>query len=63
MTLALLLGSQLEAFAAAGYEVIAACPEGYEPAVDVNVVRDPREAARLMIELATTRIQAIADPL
>jgi ornithine carbamoyltransferase len=27
-----------------GYEVIAACPKGYEPAVDVNVVRDPREA-------------------
>ena len=29
-----------------GYEVIAACPEGYEPAVDVNVVRDPREAVQ-----------------
>jgi ornithine carbamoyltransferase len=29
-----------------GYEVVAACPEGYEPAVDVNVVRDPREAVR-----------------
>ena len=27
-----------------GYEVIAACPEGYEPAVDVHLVRDPREA-------------------
>jgi ornithine carbamoyltransferase len=27
-----------------GYEVIAACPEGYEPAVDVTLVRDPREA-------------------
>src|SRR6476646_237385 len=29
-----------------GYEVIAACPEGYEPAVDVHLVRDPREAVR-----------------
>ena len=29
-----------------GYEVIAACPEGYEPAVDVSLVRDPREAVR-----------------
>jgi ornithine carbamoyltransferase len=29
-----------------GYEVIAACPEGYEPAVDVRLVRDPREAVR-----------------
>ncbi len=27
-----------------GYEVVAACPEGYEPAVDVHLVRDPREA-------------------
>jgi ornithine carbamoyltransferase len=27
-----------------GYEVIAACPEGYEPAADVHLVRDPREA-------------------
>ena len=27
-----------------GYEVVAACPEGYEPAVDVQLVRDPREA-------------------
>jgi ornithine carbamoyltransferase len=27
-----------------GYEVIAACPAGYEPAVDVHLVRDPREA-------------------
>jgi ornithine carbamoyltransferase len=27
-----------------GYEVIAACPPGYEPAVDVHLVRDPREA-------------------
>jgi len=29
-----------------GYDVIAACPEGYEPAVDVQLVRDPREAVR-----------------
>ena len=29
-----------------GYEVVAACPEGYEPAVDVQLVRDPREAVR-----------------
>jgi ornithine carbamoyltransferase len=29
-----------------GYEVVAACPEGYEPAVDVHLVRDPREAVR-----------------
>jgi ornithine carbamoyltransferase len=29
-----------------GYEVIAACPEGYEPGVDVHLVRDPREAVR-----------------
>jgi ornithine carbamoyltransferase len=29
-----------------GYEVIAACPEGYGPAVDVHLVRDPREAVR-----------------
>jgi ornithine carbamoyltransferase len=27
-----------------GYEVVAACPPGYEPAVDVHLVRDPREA-------------------
>jgi ornithine carbamoyltransferase len=27
-----------------GYEVVAACPPGYEPAADVHVVRDPREA-------------------
>src|SRR5436190_12052461 len=29
-----------------GYDVVAACPEGYEPAVDVQLVRDPREAVR-----------------
>jgi ornithine carbamoyltransferase len=29
-----------------GYEVIAACPEDYEPAVDVRLVRDPREVVR-----------------
>jgi ornithine carbamoyltransferase len=29
-----------------GYDVVAACPEGYEPAVDVHLVRDPREAVR-----------------
>jgi len=27
-----------------GYEVVAACPPGYEPAADVHLVRDPREA-------------------
>jgi ornithine carbamoyltransferase len=27
-----------------GYEVVAACPPGYEPAADVQLVRDPREA-------------------
>src|SRR3954449_2330482 len=27
-----------------GYDVVAACPPGYEPAVDVHLVRDPREA-------------------
>jgi ornithine carbamoyltransferase len=27
-----------------GYDVVAACPVGYEPAVDVQLVRDPREA-------------------
>jgi ornithine carbamoyltransferase len=34
------LGAQL------GYQVIAACPPGYEPAADVHLVRDPREAVR-----------------
>ncbi len=29
-----------------GYELVAACPRGYEPATDVTVVRDPREAVR-----------------
>jgi ornithine carbamoyltransferase len=29
-----------------GYEVVAACPAGYEPAADVVLVRDPREAVR-----------------
>jgi ornithine carbamoyltransferase len=29
-----------------GYEVVAACPEGYEPAAEVVLVRDPREAVR-----------------
>ena len=29
-----------------GYEVVAACPAGYEPAAAVTVVRDPREAVR-----------------
>jgi ornithine carbamoyltransferase len=29
-----------------GYEVVAACPPGYEPAADVQLVRDPREAVR-----------------
>jgi ornithine carbamoyltransferase len=29
-----------------GYEVVAACPPGYEPAAEVTVVRDPREAVR-----------------
>ena len=29
-----------------GYDVVAACPEGYAPAVDVQLVRDPREAVR-----------------
>ena len=29
-----------------GFEVVAACPEGYEPAAEVTLVRDPREAAR-----------------
>ncbi len=29
-----------------GYEVVAACPPGYEPAADVHLVRDPREAVR-----------------
>jgi ornithine carbamoyltransferase len=29
-----------------GYEVVAACPAGYEPAAEVTVVRDPREAVR-----------------
>jgi len=28
-----------------GMEMVVACPEGYEPAVDVDIVRDPREAA------------------
>jgi ornithine carbamoyltransferase len=29
-----------------GYEVVAACPPGYEPAAEVTLVRDPREAVR-----------------
>ncbi len=29
-----------------GYEVIAACPPGYEPAAEVTLVRDPRDAVR-----------------
>jgi ornithine carbamoyltransferase len=29
-----------------GYDVVAACPPGYEPAAEVTVVRDPREAVR-----------------
>ncbi len=29
-----------------GYEVVAACPPGYEPAAEVTVVRDPRDAVR-----------------
>jgi ornithine carbamoyltransferase len=29
-----------------GFEVVAACPPGYEPAAEVAVVRDPREAVR-----------------
>ncbi|MDP9283919.1 MAG: ornithine carbamoyltransferase [Actinomycetota bacterium] len=29
-----------------GYEVVAACPPGYEPAAEVVLVRDPREAVR-----------------
>jgi ornithine carbamoyltransferase len=28
-----------------GMEMVVACPEGYEPSVDVELVRDPREAA------------------
>ena len=34
------LGTQL------GYSVVAACPRGYEPAAEVTVVEDPREAVR-----------------
>jgi ornithine carbamoyltransferase len=41
------LDSLAELGAMAGAEVVAACPEGYEPASDnVTLVRDPREAAR-----------------
>jgi ornithine carbamoyltransferase len=41
------LDSLAELGAMAGCEVIAACPEGYEPASDkLTLVRDPREAAR-----------------
>ena len=29
-----------------GFEVVAACPPGYEPAAEVVLVRDPREAVR-----------------
>jgi len=29
-----------------GFEVVAACPQGYEPTGGVELVRDPREAAR-----------------
>jgi ornithine carbamoyltransferase len=29
-----------------GYDVVAACPHGYEPAAEVTVVRDPRDAVR-----------------
>jgi ornithine carbamoyltransferase len=41
------LDSLAELGAMAGCEVVAACPEGYEPASDkLTLVRDPREAAR-----------------
>lgn len=29
-----------------GYDVIAACPQGYEPAAEVTLVRDPQDAVR-----------------
>jgi ornithine carbamoyltransferase len=41
------LDSLAELGAMAGCEVVAACPDGYEPASDkLTLVRDPREAAR-----------------
>jgi ornithine carbamoyltransferase len=41
------LDSLAELGAMAGLEVVAACPEGYEPASEkLTLVRDPREAAR-----------------
>ena len=48
------LDSLAELAAMAGMEVVAACPEGYEPASDkLTLVRDPREAARDADVLAT----------
>jgi ornithine carbamoyltransferase len=29
-----------------GYDVVAACPQGYEPAAEVTLVRDPQDAVR-----------------
>jgi ornithine carbamoyltransferase len=48
------LVSLAELAAMVGMTVVAACPEGYEPASDkVSLVRDPREAARNADVLAT----------
>ena len=48
------LDSLAELGAMAGLEIVAACPEGYEPASDkLTLVRDPREAARSADVLVT----------